>query len=92
MLRYDLIEGQWVVTDLRLGMPGYHPFRFALARVAEDKSSSLIAETELWPAPEADFGRLADLFNRAVDSDQAFSLAALAATLDDAPGRIANER
>jgi inner membrane protein len=92
MLRYDLIEGQWVVTDLRLGMPGYHPFRFALARVAEDKSSSLIAETELWPAPEADFGRLADLFNRAVDSDQAFSLAALAATLDDAPGRIATER
>jgi len=92
MLRYDLIEGQWVVTDLRLGMPGYHPFRFALARVAEDKSSSLIAETELWPAPEADFGRLADLFNRAVDSDQAFSRAALAATLDDAPGRIATER
>lgn len=88
MLRYDLIEGQWVVTDLRLGMPGYHPFRFALARVAEDGTdSTLIDDTELWPSPQADLGRLADLFNRAIDSDSSLSLVALAATLDDAPGR-----
>lgn len=31
VLRYDRIDDQLVVTDLRLGMTGYHPFRFALA-------------------------------------------------------------
>ncbi|SFB28546.1 metal-dependent hydrolase [Azotobacter beijerinckii] len=30
-LRYDEIDGKLVVTDLRLGMTGAHPFRFALA-------------------------------------------------------------
>ncbi len=30
-LRYDEIDGRLIVTDLRLGMTGFHPFRFPLA-------------------------------------------------------------
>jgi inner membrane protein len=31
-LRYDAIGGDLVVTDLRMGMPGYYTFRFVMAR------------------------------------------------------------
>ncbi|MBQ0777433.1 MAG: metal-dependent hydrolase [Pseudomonas sp.] len=86
MLRYDLIEGQWVVTDLRLGMTGYHPFRFALATVSEDGiTTTLIRDSELWPAPAADLGQLGDLFRRAIDGQYRFPLESLASNLGDMP-------
>ena len=31
-LRYDVIDDQLVVTDLRMGMPGHYTFRFIMAR------------------------------------------------------------
>jgi inner membrane protein len=92
MLRYDLIQGQGVFTDLRLGMTGYHPFRFALANVSDDgQTSSLIRDSELWPAPSADLGQLGDLFRRAVDGEYRFPLEALASNLGEmpaAPGQV----
>ncbi|MFT6615740.1 MAG: inner membrane protein [Halopseudomonas sp.] len=88
ILRYDLIEGQWVVTDLRLGMSGYHPFRFALATITEPQGKSeLIQEVEQWPTPRADFSRIENLFRRAVDSSYRLSLRDLASTLGDPPLR-----
>ncbi|HDZ56225.1 MAG TPA: metal-dependent hydrolase [Pseudomonas xinjiangensis] len=75
MLRYDLIDNNWVVTDLRLGMPGYHPFRFALAsRNGENGEFKPVADAEYWPVPAADTGRLADITRRAIDPDYPLSL------------------
>lgn len=37
MLRYDQIDGRLIVTDLRLGMTGYHPFRFDFAHWQEGR-------------------------------------------------------
>lgn len=79
-LRYDLIDGNWVVTDLRLGMTGYHPFRFPLARVVDDKIE-LFDVPEQWPNPPADFSQLASLKRRALDQGYPLSLAELARPL-----------
>ena len=79
LLRYDLIEGQWVVTDLRLGMTGYHPFRFALSqRDPQDGSMQLIDFVGTWPTPGADWSALRALGQRAVDERYPLSLARLA--------------
>ncbi len=82
LLRYDFVDGHWVVTDLRLGMTGYHPFRFALARQTADGEIDFISHTKHWPVPEADYSRLNDLWRRAVDPDYDLSLADLAAQLN----------
>jgi len=37
MLRYDQVDGHLIVTDLRLGMTGFHPFRFDFAHLQDDK-------------------------------------------------------
>ncbi len=79
-LRYDLIDGYWVVTDLRLGMTGYHPFRFPLAREV-DGEVELIDEPEQWPSPPADFSQLGALKRRALDQDAPLSLRELARPL-----------
>jgi inner membrane protein len=76
ILRYDLIDDQWVVTDLRLGMPGYHPFRFALARRdGPDAAFEPVERTDYWPVPERDFSRLRDLALRAVDAEHRVPIA-----------------
>ena len=84
MLRYDLIDEQWVVTDLRLGMTGYHPFRFALATQTAGEPR-LIDKVEAWPVPDADYGQLAELARRASDPTHSISLSALAANLAESP-------
>ncbi|CEA02430.1 integral membrane protein [Pseudomonas saudimassiliensis] len=84
VLRYDLIDNQWVVTDLRLGMTGYHPFRFALARVGP-AGVQLIEHAELWPTPDADLEDLKALQRRALDEGYPLSLARLAAPLAESP-------
>lgn len=83
MLRYDLIDGQWVVTDLRLGMTGYHPFRFALADEAAAGGPRLIQNVEHWPVPDADYRQLAELARRAIDPAHSISLSSLAANLSE---------
>ncbi|QJD60680.1 metal-dependent hydrolase [Pseudomonas sp. gcc21] len=86
LLRYDLIENEWVATDLRLGMPGYHPFRFALARRSPETGAfEPIQHVEYWPESDADWSRLEDLKRRAFDQDYPLSMAALAANMTDAP-------
>jgi inner membrane protein len=37
MLRYDQVDGHLIVTDLRLGMTGFHPFRFDFAHLQDGK-------------------------------------------------------
>lgn len=86
LLRYDLIGNDWVVTDLRLGMPGYHPFRFALAtRDSESGEFQPIQHVEYWPDSDADWSRLEDLKRRAFDQDYPLSMASLAADMHKAP-------
>lgn len=63
VMRYDVIGDQLLVTDLRLGMTGFHPFRFALA---EQKAGEwqLIREVERLPAERGDLARLQLLWQR----------------------------
>lgn len=85
-LRFDLIEQQWVATDLRLGMTGYHPFRFALAeQLTEGEDARLIEHTQLWPTPPAELSQLQALAERALDAHYAISLSDLAAPLSLPP-------
>lgn len=86
LLRYDLIDGYWVVTDLRLGMTGYHPFRFALSRQTRENSDhELIESAALWPAPPRELAGLRSLQRRAFDQDYPLSLRELAEGLALAP-------
>ncbi|WP_022964093.1 metal-dependent hydrolase [Halopseudomonas pelagia] len=90
ILRYDLIDNQWVVTDLRLGMTGYHPFRFALAKVEpQDQSAQLIEYVEQWPAGPRGLSRLSDLRKRALDSSYRLSLRELTKDLGRSPLQLA---
>lgn len=86
ILRYDLIEDQWVVTDLRLGLPGYHPFRFALAR-RDSATGEFVAieHTEYWPTPGRDLERLRPLARRAFDESVQVPIAEMAAEMTVAP-------
>lgn len=88
LLRYDLIDGYWVVTDLRLGMPGYHPFRFALGKKEPDGSVALIDFVDMWPAPERDLSGLKALQLRALNEDYPLSLGELAEGLALSPERF----
>lgn len=89
ILRYDLIDNQWVVTDLRLGMTGYHPFRFALATVDPlDQSTQLIEHVEMWPSGPRDLSLMTDLGKRALDSGYRLSLQELSKDLGRSPRRL----
>lgn len=86
LLRYDLIDDQWVVTDLRLGMTGYHPFRFALARVEPTSGEAHLVElAELWQAPSAQLSALGFLLRRTLDENYPVSLQRLAEPLALSP-------
>ncbi|QLF92020.1 metal-dependent hydrolase [Pseudomonas sp. ABC1] len=63
LLRYDDIDGQVVVTDLRLGMTGFHPFRFALA---EQRAGDwvVLEQPQRLPAERGDLQRLVLIWNR----------------------------
>lgn len=63
VMRYDVIDDLLLVTDLRLGMTGFHPFRFALAeRVADDWR--LIDHVERLPTERGDLAQLQLLWQR----------------------------
>ena len=83
-LRYDLIDGQWVATDLRLGMSGYHPFRFALATVdPATGETALISEVEQWPQRRPDAAALRLMAERALDARTPLSIAELSRSLTE---------
>lgn len=63
VMRYDVIGHQILVTDLRLGMTGFHPFRFALAE-RQDGDWRLIPHVERLPAERGDMSRLEVLWQR----------------------------
>ncbi|MCY1261110.1 LexA-binding, inner membrane-associated putative hydrolase [compost metagenome] len=80
ILRYDQIDQALVVTDLRLGMTGFHPFRFILAEY-RDGHWQLVKEARRWPAERGDLDRLRVLWQRIWREDQAVPLSAWAGLL-----------
>lgn len=63
ILRYDRIGDQLVVTDLRMGMTGYHPFRFVMAEW-RDGAWRPIPWVERQSALRGDIERLGQLWTR----------------------------
>lgn len=63
VMRYDVIGKQLLVTDLRLGMTGFHPFRFTLAE-QQDGDWRLIQHVERLPTERGDMSRLKVLWQR----------------------------
>ena len=81
VLRYDKMGDRILVTDLRLGMTGFHPFRFPLAERTEDGWRS-ISEPERLPADRGDLSRLLRIWQRIWQQEPALPLATWAAELD----------
>jgi inner membrane protein len=63
VLRYDQLGEQLVVTDIRLGMTGFHPFRFAFA-TWHDGQWQPIEQIERLPVERGDLSRLQLLWSR----------------------------
>jgi inner membrane protein len=63
VLRYDQIGDHLVATDLRLGMTGFHPFRFDFAHW-ENGEWQVQREVERWPVERGDLARLWLLWQR----------------------------
>ena len=80
VLRYDRIGNQLVVTDLRMGMAGYHPFRFALAE-HRDGQWQAIPWVERLPTQRDDPARLLTLWQRIWNPHQPVPLLAWAEEL-----------
>lgn len=80
ILRYDRIDQVLVVTDLRLGMTGFHPFRFVLAE-RRDGRWQPVAEARRWPTSRGDLTRLRVLWQRIWHQDQPVPLSTWAALL-----------
>ncbi len=79
-LRYDEEDGQLLATDLRLGMTGYHPFRFPLAE-RSGSGWTLLHEAERLPAERGDLARLEVLWRRIWQQHPEVPLQAWAADL-----------
>lgn len=84
VLRFDQVGDALVVTDLRLGFTGYHPFRFILAR-REGADWVLPAITERLPAGRGDLEQLELLWQRIWHQDREVPLAEWAAGLQRTP-------
>ncbi len=80
ILRYDQVDGQLLVTDLRLGMTGFHPFRFPLAE-QQDGQWQLIEHVERLPASRGDSRQLLTLWERIWHPAERVPLEAWAADL-----------
>jgi inner membrane protein len=81
VLRYDQVAGRLLVTDLRLGMTGFHPFRFPLAERRGD-GWRLIEEVERLPAERGDMQRLRQIWTRIWEQQPGLPLAEWASDLD----------
>lgn len=62
-LRYDQLDQHLVVTDLRLGMTGFHPFRFDFATQSNGQWQ-LRQPVARWPVERGDWSRLGLLWAR----------------------------
>ncbi len=81
VLRYDVDGDQLLVTDLRLGMTGFHPFRFPLAERGAE-GWQLVERPERLPANRGDMRRLESIWQRIWQQEPALPLAAWAAELN----------
>jgi inner membrane protein len=84
VLRYDQLGEQLVVTDIRLGMTGFHPFRFNFAEL-ENGQWRVHQSIERLPAERGDLSRLQLLWSRIWQSDVQVPLLAWADELRKAP-------
>lgn len=84
VLRYDRLGNHLVVTDIRLGMTGFHPFRFDFAHWQNDvwKVQPFI---ERWPAERGDMQRLTLLWQRIWQPATPVPLALWASELNQYP-------
>lgn len=73
VLRYDRLGNTLVVTDLRLGMTGYHPFRFVMAEW-RGGHWQLAPVVDRRPSPRGDLAQLRLLWQRIWDERQAVPL------------------
>ncbi len=81
VLRYDVDGDQLLVTDLRLGMTGFHPFRFPLAERSAE-GWQLVERPERLPANRGNMRRLESIWQRIWKQEPALPLAAWAAELN----------
>lgn len=77
LLRYDQIGEHLVVTDIRLGMTGVHPFRFDFAH-QHNGEWRVHERIDRWPAGLADLTRLQVLWRRIWQPELQVPLAAWA--------------
>lgn len=84
VLRYDQLGEQLVVTDIRLGMTGFHPFRFDFATL-ENGQWRLHNEIQRLPTERGDLSRLKLLWSRTWQPDVQVPLLAWAEELRRAP-------
>jgi len=80
VLRYDQIDNHLVVTDIRLGMTGFHPFRFDFA-TWQNGRWQLAEEVERLPTQRGDLSRLQLLWARIWQPDTEVPLVAWASEL-----------
>lgn len=84
VLRYDQLGEQLVVTDIRLGMTGFHPFRFDFATL-ENGQWRVHDDIQRVPTARGDFSRLQLLWSRIWQPAVQIPLLAWADELSKAP-------
>jgi inner membrane protein len=84
VLRYDQIDKQLIVTDLRLGMTGYHPFRFIFAERHDGRWQPL-PEVERLPFFRGEPEHLLVLWQRIWDEREPVQLLSWAQALNHKP-------
>ncbi|WP_394561963.1 metal-dependent hydrolase [Aquipseudomonas alcaligenes] len=84
VLRYDQIGDQLIVTDLRLGMTGFHPFRFVMAE-RHDGHWRALPWVERLPFSRGTPEHMLVLWQRIWNPHQPVQLLAWAKALQDKP-------
>lgn len=84
VLRYDQIDKQLIVTDLRLGMTGYHPFRFIFAERHDGRWQPL-PQVERLPFFRGEPEHLLVLWQRIWDEREPVQLLSWAQALNHKP-------
>ena len=84
VLRYDQVGDQLIVTDLRLGMTGYHPFRFVMAERRDGQWQPLPWVDRL-PFSRGGAEQLQVLWRRIWDERQPIELLAWSKALQEKP-------
>jgi len=73
-LRRDEIDGHLVVSDLRMGLPGYYTFRFVMGERGADGAWAAVTPYR-WPSERGGWPELRRLLARIADSSRPLPLA-----------------